>query len=56
MKLNNIRITNYRCFKEADIAFDDHITLSERMEQERLQYWMQLQLRSVHFYLVLMVA
>ena len=27
MKLNNIRITNYRCFKEADIAFDDHITL-----------------------------
>ena len=27
MKLNNIRITNYRCFKEADSAFDDHITL-----------------------------
>ena len=27
MELNNIRITNYRCFKEADIAFDDHITL-----------------------------
>ncbi len=27
MKLKNIRITNYRCFKEADIDFDDHITL-----------------------------
>lgn len=27
MKLKNIKITNYRCFKETDIAFDDHITL-----------------------------
>lgn len=27
MKLKNIRITNYRCFKEADIDFDEHITL-----------------------------
>lgn len=27
MKLKNIRITNYRCFKEAEIDFDDHITL-----------------------------
>ena len=27
MKLKKIRITNYRCFKEADIDFDDHITL-----------------------------
>ncbi len=27
MKLNNIKITNYRCFKEADIDFDEHITL-----------------------------
>lgn len=27
MKLKNIRISNYRCFKEAKIDFDDHITL-----------------------------
>ena len=27
VKLNNIRILNYRCFKEAEIEFDDHITL-----------------------------
>ena len=27
MKLNNIKISNYRCFKEAEIDFDDHITL-----------------------------
>ena len=27
MKLNNIKISNYRCFKEAAIDFDDHITL-----------------------------
>ena len=27
MKLKNIKITNYRCFKEADIDFDEHITL-----------------------------
>ena len=27
MKLKNIKITNYRCFKETDIVFDDHITL-----------------------------
>lgn len=27
MKLKKIRITNYRCFKEADIEFDDHATL-----------------------------
>lgn len=28
MKLKNIRISNYRCFKEADINFDEHITLT----------------------------
>lgn len=27
MKLKNIKITNYRCFKGADIAFDEHVTL-----------------------------
>ena len=27
MKLKNIRISNYRCFKEAEIDFDEHITL-----------------------------
>lgn len=27
MKLKKIRITNYRCFKDADIEFDDHATL-----------------------------
>ena len=27
MKLKNIKITNYRCFKEADIDFDSQITL-----------------------------
>lgn len=27
MKLKNIRITNYRCFKEANIDIDDHTTL-----------------------------
>ncbi|MCD7842209.1 MAG: AAA family ATPase [Lachnospiraceae bacterium] len=27
MKLKNVNITNYRCFKEADMDFDDHITL-----------------------------
>ncbi|WP_455719863.1 AAA family ATPase [Agathobacter sp.] len=27
MKLEKIRITNYRCFKESDIDFDDHTTL-----------------------------
>ena len=27
MKLGKIRITNYRCFKDADIEFDDHATL-----------------------------
>lgn len=27
MKLKNIKITNYRCFKEADIDFDEHVTL-----------------------------
>ena len=27
MKLKNIRISNYRCFKEAEIDFDDYITL-----------------------------
>lgn len=27
MKLKKIRVTNYRCFKDADIDFDDHITL-----------------------------
>ena len=27
MKLKHIKITNYRCFKEAAIDFDDHITL-----------------------------
>lgn len=27
MKLKKIRITNYRCFKEADVDFDEHITL-----------------------------
>lgn len=27
MKLKNLRISNYRCFKEANIDFDDHITL-----------------------------
>ena len=27
MKLTNIKITNYRCFKEAEIDFDEHITL-----------------------------
>lgn len=27
MKLKKIRITNYRCFKEAEIDFDNHTTL-----------------------------
>ncbi|MCD7882328.1 MAG: AAA family ATPase [Lachnospiraceae bacterium] len=27
MKLKNVNITNYRCFKEARIDFDDHVTL-----------------------------
>ncbi len=27
MKLKNIKISNYRCFKKAEIDFDDHITL-----------------------------
>lgn len=27
MLLKNIKITNYRCFKEAEIDFDEHITL-----------------------------
>ena len=27
MKLKNIKISNYRCFKEAEIGFDNHITL-----------------------------
>ena len=27
MKLKNIKISNYRCFKEAEIDFDGHITL-----------------------------
>ncbi|MCD8248833.1 MAG: AAA family ATPase [Lachnospiraceae bacterium] len=27
MKLKNIKITNYRCFKEASVDFDDHVTL-----------------------------
>ena len=27
MKLKNIKISNYRCFNEADLDFDDHITL-----------------------------
>lgn len=27
MKLKNIKITNYRCFKEAELDFDKHITL-----------------------------
>ena len=27
MRLKNIKISNYRCFKEAEIDFDDHITL-----------------------------
>lgn len=27
MKLNNIKISNYRCFKEAEIDFDEHTTL-----------------------------
>jgi len=27
MKLKNIKISNYRCFKEAELDFDDHITL-----------------------------
>lgn len=27
MRLKNIKISNYRCFKETEIDFDDHITL-----------------------------
>lgn len=27
MKLKNIKITNYRCFKEAELGFDENITL-----------------------------
>lgn len=27
MKLKNIKITNYRCFKEADVDFDERVTL-----------------------------
>ena len=27
MKLKNIKVKNYRCFKEADIDFDEHVTL-----------------------------
>ena len=27
MELKNIKLSNYRCFKEAEIDFDDHITL-----------------------------
>lgn len=27
MKLKNIKLKNYRCFKEADIDFDEHVTL-----------------------------
>ena len=27
MKLKNIKLSNYRCFKEAEIDFDDYITL-----------------------------
>ena len=27
MKLKNIKISNYRCFKETEIDFEDHITL-----------------------------
>lgn len=27
MKLKKIKITNYRCFREADIDFDEHVTL-----------------------------
>ena len=27
MQLKNVKLTNYRCFKEATIDFDDHITL-----------------------------
>lgn len=27
MKLKNIKITNFRCFKEADMDFDEHVTL-----------------------------
>ena len=27
MKLKNIKIKNYRCFKQADIDFDEHVTL-----------------------------
>ena len=27
MKLKNIKISNYRCFKKAEIDFADHITL-----------------------------
>ena len=27
MKLKNIKISNYRCFKEAEIDFDEYITL-----------------------------
>ena len=27
MKLKNIKIKNYRCFKEANIDFDEHVTL-----------------------------
>ena len=27
MKLKNLKITNYRCFKEAELDFDEDITL-----------------------------
>lgn len=27
MRLKNISLKNYRCFKEAEIDFDEHITL-----------------------------
>lgn len=27
MKLNNLKITNYRCFKDAELDFDEYITL-----------------------------
>ncbi|MFR5058382.1 AAA family ATPase [Faecalimonas umbilicata] len=51
MKLKNIKISNYRCFKEAEIDFDDHITLVVgKMELVRQRYWMQWLSRLVHFY------
>lgn len=50
MRLNNIKIKNFRCFEKVSIDFDKHITLIVgKTEPERQHYWMLWLFQSVHF-------